>query len=174
MSSESPPAVEQALALAYTHLNRRDRTVAEVRAHLRKRGIQEDAVEAAVAELGDQGYLDDERFARLFTQDKRHLEQWGNDRVRRALLGRGVPEDVADAALAEATPTDAAPAGAEPSADFGELERALALLERRFPAGLGGRRESDRALAVLLRKGYEYELAADALSEHRRRVGETA
>ena len=59
-------------------------------------------------------------------------------------------------------------------AESGESERALALLERRFPGGLSGRRESDRALAVLLRKGYEYDLAVDALGEHRRRVGEVA
>lgn len=176
MSSESLPAVEQALALAYAHLNRRDRTVAEMRTHLCKRGIRDGVAEAAVEELGAQGYLDDERFARLFAQDKRHLEQWGNDRIRRALSGRGIPEDVADAVLAQEAPaatwgTESAPdAGVEP----GELMRALTLLERRFPGGLNGRRESDRALAVLLRKGYEYELAVDALSEHRRRMGEAA
>ncbi len=161
MGTESAPAIEHALALAYAHLNRRDRTVAEMRAHLGKRGIQDGLAEAAVDELSDQGYLDDDRFARLFVQDKSHLEQWGSDRIRRALMGRGIPEDVADAALGS-------------DGGVGELERALALLERRFPGGLSGRRESERALGLLLRKGYEYELAADALSEHRRRVGEAA
>ncbi|HEY1521851.1 MAG TPA: RecX family transcriptional regulator [Solirubrobacteraceae bacterium] len=161
MSSESPPAVEHALGLAYAHLNRRDRTVAELRIYLGKRGIHDDVAEVALDELCDQGYLDDDRFARLFAQDKSHLEQWGNDRIRRALIGRGIPEHVADAAVGGGS-------------ESGELERALALLERRFPAGCSGRPESQRALGVLLRKGYDYELASDALSEHRRRVGQAA
>lgn len=173
MSSESLPAVEQALALAYAHLNKRDRTVAEIRAYLGRRGIEDGVAQAALEELGDQGYLNDERFARLFAQDKRHLEQWGNDRIRRALTGRGISNELADAALAEETPSDASGAeiGPEAAGEPNELARALGLLERRFPGGLDGRRASDRALAVLLRKGYEYELAVDALSEHRRRMG---
>jgi regulatory protein len=178
MSSEPEPAlaVEHALALAYSHLSRRDRTVAEMRAHLRKRGVPDAVAETAVDELCDQGYLNDDRFARLFAQDKSHLEQWGNDRIRRALIGRGIPEDVADGALsADVRSADALGADAL-AGDAGstELDRALALLERRFPAGLSARRESERALGVLLRKGYEYELAADALSEHRRRAGDVA
>ena len=39
-----------------------------------------------------------------------------------------------------------------------ELERALALLRRRFPSPPRERRDRDRALAVLLRKGYDTEL----------------
>jgi regulatory protein len=180
MTSDSL-AVESALALAYAHLNRRDRTVQEVRDHLAKRGVQDDVAQAAVDELCDQGYLDDARFARLLVEDKRHLEQWGRDRIRRALIGRGVPQDVADATLVEVPQADAATVagiacGDPPCRDpeSGELERALALLERRFPAGLRGRPESERALGVLLRKGYEYELATDALREHRRRTVEAA
>ena len=161
MSSDSLPAVEHALALAYAHLNRRDRTVAEVREYLQKRGIQDSVADAAVTELCEQRYLDDDRFARLFAQDKGHLEQWGSDRIRRALIGRGVPEQVADAQLGG-------------DAESGELERAVALLESRFPAGLSDRRESQRALGVLLRKGYDYDLATDALSQHRRRIGDAA
>jgi regulatory protein len=152
-------AVEHALALAYAHLNRHDRTVHEMQAHLLHRGVQDDVAGLAVAELCEQGYLDDARFARLFVQDKSNLEQWGSDRIRRSLIGRGITPGVADAALGE----NAAPS---------ELERALALVERRFPAGLGGRRESERALGLLLRKGYEYDLASDALSEYRRRAGQ--
>jgi regulatory protein len=176
MSGESLPAVEQALTLAYAYLNRRDRTVAELHVYLCKRGIQDDVARAAVDELRDQGYLDDDRFARLFAQDKRHLEQWGNDRVRRTLIGRGIPEDTADAALAAEAPADVpwTETGLGTGGDSSEFGRALALLERRFPSGLSGRRESDRALAVLLRKGYGYELAVDALGEHRRRLGEAA
>src|ERR1700759_1246898 len=67
---------ERALGLAYAYLNRRERTEAEVRRHLEARGLDAAAAETAVMTLRDQGYLDDVRFARLFAQDKRHLDDW--------------------------------------------------------------------------------------------------
>jgi SOS response regulatory protein OraA/RecX len=48
------------------------------------------------------------------------------------------------------------------------MERALEILRRRFPSPPRERRDRDRALAVLLRKGYEPELALDALTAHAR------
>jgi regulatory protein len=71
------------------------------------------------------------------------------------LLARGIERDMADRALA---------AGAELRKT--ELERALAVLRRRFPAGPADHRERQRALGVLLRKGYDTELALDALAAH--------
>jgi regulatory protein len=109
-----------------------------------------------VQTLREQGYLDDARFARLFAADKRTLEGWGSDRIRRTLAGRGIDRDLIDAALA---------AGGAPDA---ERERALELLRRRFPTPPAERRDRDRALGFLLRKGYDSELALEALSEHKK------
>ena len=53
-------------------------------------------------------------------------------------------------------------------AEESELDRALALLRRRFPSPPRDRRERDRALGVLIRKGYDSELALDALAAHAR------
>jgi regulatory protein len=49
-----------------------------------------------------------------------------------------------------------------------ELDRALELLRRRFPSPPADRRERERALGVLLRKGYDSELALDALVAYAR------
>ena len=152
--------LRQALELAYRYLNRRERTVGETYRHLIDREIDAAAASGAVQALIEQGYLDDARFARVFAEDKRVLEQWGSERIKRALLGRGIDRDLVEATLA----ADGA------GADSGETERdrALALLRRRFPAPPQDRRERERALGVLLRKGYEPELALDALSGYAR------
>jgi regulatory protein len=142
--------LEHALALAYRHLNRRDRTVSEMQRHLQGRGCDPDEIEAAIGTLAEQGYLDDARYARLFAEDKRELEQWGSERIQRALLDRGVDRELVEQALA---------VGATGS----EISRAVALLKRRFPTPPQDRRERERALGVLLRKGYESEVALDAL-----------
>ena len=94
--------------------------------------------------LVEQGYLDDARFARLFVQDKRELEGWGAERIRQVLRTRGIDAEVVEEALAE-----------HEQDSEGEVERALALLRRRFPSPPRDRRERDRALGVLLRKGYD-------------------
>lgn len=151
----SEPATDghlaRALELAFRQLNRRERTVGELRRHLLSRDLEPDGVEAALGRLLEDGYLDDARFARLFAEDKRSLEQWGSERIRRALIARGVDRDLIEAALNEEAPE-------------GELERARAVLRRRFPAKIEGGRVRERALAVLLRKGYDYELAREALT----------
>jgi regulatory protein len=150
-----------ALDLAYAYLNARDRTVSEVRQRLERRGVSEAMSEKVSRTLGEQGFLDDTRFARLFVADKRALEQWGSERIRRGLVSRGIDRHLADAALAE----EPEAVDEEPES---ELDRALALLRRRFPDPPQDRRDRNRALGMLLRKGYESELAYDALSAHTR------
>ncbi len=143
--------LQQTLALAYRYLNRCDRTVLEMRRHLEGRGCRAEEVEGAIELLAEQGHLDDVRFARLFVEDKRELEQWGSERIKGTLERRGIDRELIEQALANG------PSGG------GEIARALALLKRRFPAPPGDRRERERALGVLLRKGYESEVALDAL-----------
>jgi regulatory protein len=157
--------LQKALDLAYAYLNPRDRTVSEVRRRLERGGVSAEVAENVVEVLGEQGFLNDSRFARLFVADKRTLEQWGSERIRRGLLSRGIERHIADTARAEeATGADA---GDEEEPES-ELERALALLRRRFPEPPEDRRERNRALGMLMRKGYESELALDALAAYAR------
>jgi regulatory protein len=146
---------EQALSIAHVLLNRRERTEHELREQLLRRDAPLEVVNAVVRELTELGYVDDARFARLLVQDKRDLSQWGRGRIERELIRRGISKDLAAVALGE-----------ELSTTTDELERALALLRRRFPAPAMTGRQRERALGLLLRRGYEYELAIDALVAH--------
>jgi regulatory protein len=152
--------LQRALDFSFAFLNRRDRTVSEIRAHLERKGVGSELAERSITTLIDQGFLNDTRFAQLFAADKRALEQWGTERIRRGLLARGIERDLAEAAL-ERAPDDRAD-------EETELDRALALLRRRHPSPPSDRRERERALGLLLRKGYESELALDALAAHAR------
>jgi regulatory protein len=155
-------ALQKALDLSYAYINRRERTVAEVRSQLERKGVSEADADAAVELLVEQHLLDDERFAQLFISDKRELEQWGAERIRRGLSARGIDRELAEQALA------ADPDAIDHDSHGGELARALELLRRRFPDPPRERRDRDRALGMLLRKGYEHELAIDALDAHAR------
>jgi regulatory protein len=150
---ETNGQLERGLELAYRYLDRRDRTAAEMRGHLSRKGLTAGEVDRTLEMLGEQGYVDDARFARLFVHDRRELADWGSERIKRALEARGIDRELIDAAL-------------EPELQTSELDRALALLRRRFPTPPRDRRERERALGLLLRKGYETELALDALRAH--------
>jgi regulatory protein len=143
--------LQHGLDLSYRYLGRRDRTVLEVRRHLEAKRVEPDAIEATVAELTEQGYLDDARYAQRFTEDRRNLDAWGNDRIERKLRTVGVPAELIEKAIADT------------SGGGTELDAAIALLERRFGVPPTDDRGRERALGLLARKGYELELAYDAV-----------
>lgn len=141
---------QHALELAYRHLGRRDRTVAEVQRHLAAKGVRESAIDAALDELRAHGYLDDARYAQRFAEDRRSLDAWGDERIERQLAAVGVPSDLIEAALGDRGAGE-------------ELAAAVALLRRRCPGPPSTDRERERALGLLARKGYELELCYDAV-----------
>jgi regulatory protein len=148
--------LQHALDLSYRYLGFRDRTVLEVRRHLEAKRVEPDTIEQTVVELLEMGYLDDARFAQRFVEDRRTLDHWGNERIERKLLSSGVAADVVETALAERD-------------DGGELEAALTVLARRFREPPETDRDRDRALGFLVRKGYELEVAYDAIRAYGRR-----
>jgi regulatory protein len=141
---------ERAIDLAYKAVARRDLTVAELRARLERKHVPPEAIAEAVAELEETGFLDDARYARQFAEDKRELEQWGRDRIARDLRRRGIAPQLIDAAISTHSRDS-------------ELRTAFLLLEQRFPHAPGNDRERDRAWQMLVRRGYEPELAYDAI-----------
>ncbi|MDP1848359.1 MAG: RecX family transcriptional regulator [Solirubrobacteraceae bacterium] len=141
---------ERALELAVGHLGKRDRTAAEIRRHLAGKDIGAPAVDAAVAELERMGYLDDARYARTFAEDRRALDAWGLERIERRLLELGIDREHIAAAIGDRD-------------GEAELEAALELLRRRVREVPASERERERALGMLVRKGYDLELAYDAV-----------
>lgn len=155
--------LQHALKLSYQHLTKRDRTISEVRAHLEKREIDEASVTGALAELVEFGYLDDERYAARFVEDKRRLEGWGHLRIEQGLRRTGVDREIADRAVA-----------ADPLRGD-EADLAVETLEQR----LGGRAPEDdrgrqKALRLLATKGYPLDTAYAAVRTYERRCAERA
>jgi regulatory protein len=145
--------LQHARDLAWKALNRRDRTVCEMQRLLAGKRVEPAAIETVVTELREQGYLDDARYAQQFAEDRRRLDAWGAERIERKLLSLGVDREVVAAALTERD-------------HEGEMQAALELLLRRFPAPPESPRDLERALGMLVRKGYDLELAHDALRRH--------
>jgi regulatory protein len=145
---------ERAIQLGHRAVGTRERTVAELRTYLERKRVEPEAIDDAVAELREAGFLDDARYAHRFAEDKRDLERWGSERIARELHKRGIAPDLIEAAIADR--------GRE-----AELQTALMVLEQRVPPPSNDR-ERDRAWRLLIRRGYEHELAYEAVRRHER------
>lgn len=148
---------ERAIDLAWKALGARERTTFELRSYLESKKIEPAAIDQAVAELTEAGFLDDADYARRFAGDRRALQSWGRDRIERDLLRRGVEAHLVERALT-----------AEDGHD--ELGGALAVLGERLPGPLEGDRERSRAWQLLVRRGYSSELAYEAVRRHGRQA----
>jgi regulatory protein len=148
--------VADAFERALEALSHRERTTAEIVEWLEARGFARTEVEAALDRLIEAGAVDDENFARRYAEDKRELRGWGPDRIREALARRGLERDLIDAAVAG-------------DGRGTQLERAIDLLERRGDA-LVDERSRSRALAFLARRGYDVDLAYEAVRGVERRA----
>jgi regulatory protein len=140
---------EEVLALALARLARKERTVAEMGRWLRERGVAEADREEVLEHLCASGALDDAEFAARFAADKRELSGWGSGRIRATLLERGVAEADIEAALTDA----------DVEAELGRAETVL----RDRGIDLSDDRGRGRALAMLVRRGYDSELAYEAV-----------
>jgi regulatory protein len=141
---------ERAIDLAYRAVARRDLTVAELRTRLEGKHVSPEAIEEAVAELEETGFLDDARYARQFAEDKRELDKWGTERIAMDLRRRGVAPQLIDAALLTHDRDS-------------EMRTALLLLRQRYPHAPRDDRERDRAWQMLVRRGYSPDLSYDAI-----------
>jgi regulatory protein len=146
--------LERAMRLAYRAVGSRERTVAELRTFLERKRVEPAAIDEAVVELTEAGFLDDARYAQRFADDKRELDRWGSERIARELHRRGIAPDLIERAVADR--------GRE-----AELETALMVLRQRG-APPRDDRERNRAWGLLVRRGYEAELAYEALRRYER------
>ncbi|WP_305804050.1 recombination regulator RecX [Stenotrophomonas sp. YIM B06876] len=129
--------VQRALAL----LVRREHSRKELSRKLQVRGIEPEAIEAAVSQLADAGWQDDARFAEMLVRS-RASGGYGPLHIRAELGTHGLDGDQVEAAMA--------------SFDGDWVEKARDLVRRRFgeagPVDLAQRR---KAADLLARRGFD-------------------
>jgi regulatory protein len=135
--------------LALRALSYKERTESELRSWLAEREVAEVEIEEVIALLIEAGAIDDASFARRYAEDKRSLAGWGPDRISAALESRGVGRAHIEAAL-------------EGEGSEAQLERAVGVLSDRG-LSCADEKERERALGLLVRRGYPLELAYEAV-----------
>jgi regulatory protein len=129
---------------AFDLLARKAWSARELTSRLKRRGAPDEIARAVVVELTGRGYVDDASFARFWAESRARGRRIGSRRLHQELLRKGIPRDLAAAAVAAAF--DDAP----------EADRCLEAGRRRLPALLrrGAERAATRLRDYLLRRGY--------------------
>ena len=146
-------------ALAVRWLARRDLSRAELVQRLRRRGIEDDAIERALDELAAAGFLSDARYAQAVVAQRKG--RFGKRAIVHALKERGIAAPDAAAALTQL-------------ADGDELEEAAALWRRRFGTPPADEREKARHVRFLQARGYSLSTALAVLRRTGQRSDEEA
>lgn len=139
-----------ALDAAAKQLSYRALSTKQLRDKLLEKGHTEDAVEYALEWLRARGLLNDETFAQSVVRSYTR-RGYGELRIRQELSHRGVPREVADVAMEEYEAEDAT---------------MCALLDKRLRGDLSDRKEIDKAVAALQRRGYRWDDIKRALTAY--------
>jgi regulatory protein len=134
---------------AVASLARKMRTVAELKRLLRARAHPDEdgamAVEVVIAKLKEQTYLNDSRYAAVYSQYRQTNEKFGRRRVVTDLKAKGVHADVIDQAVTKAYE------------DVNEEKLARQFLHRKRLKKPQNQRESARVFRMLMRAGFSFK-----------------
>lgn len=138
-------------ALAQRYLARRMRSVQETRQYLlrkaEKHNLAPQLVEAVIAALKQSGLLEDVAFTNWYKSSRAH-RLYGERRTNRELLRLGVAQEVVKNIV-------------QPHV---ELNTLVELIKRRYP-NFNDPKVKQKALAFLLRRGFTYEIANQAIKQ---------
>ena len=92
---------QEALEKARRYCAYQDRSHREVWEKLKSLNQSPDTAEELMAVLVEEGFLDEERFARSYVRGKFKQNRWGCEKIRQGLKAKGVQPRLIEAALTE-------------------------------------------------------------------------
>jgi Uncharacterized protein conserved in bacteria len=144
---------EQALQKLRHYCAYQERSHAEVKEKLYSFGLRKQVVEECLAQLIEEDYLNEERFAKQFAGGKFRMKQWGRIRIKHALKQKQVSEYCIKKGLKEI--------------DESDYVKTLEKLARRKWGQVkeGGYVKQGKTTDYLLQKGYEPELVRQVVKQ---------
>ncbi|MEI6173070.1 MAG: regulatory protein RecX [Bacteroidota bacterium] len=104
--------------------------------------------------LKDEGFIDDERFARTFVRGKFRINKWGRLKIGYELKGRKIPDIIIRSALLEISPED-----------YRKTVRELVLKKKSEIKPGKNLNIREKIITFVIGKGFEFDLAAEIIKE---------
>ncbi len=148
-----PPELTRADArgLALRRLGFREHSMRELSDWLQKKGVSREDAVSVVEELAALDFVNDARYARMLVREQT-LRGKGPAVIRQRLKQKGIALD-----------PDLLKELAFEASGQSALEQAVAIVERRYPRYRDDKREAQRAYGALIRRGFSFDVARDAL-----------
>ena len=124
-----------------------ERCSSELKQKLREVGADEETSVKIISSLQEDDYLNDERFAKLFTSGKFRIKRWGKNKIRAELKRKNIPDKLILAAF--------------DSIDKGEYIKTIEHLAKKKEREVKSKSPSDKKQKIgmfLMSKGFESEL----------------
>jgi regulatory protein len=147
---------EQALQKLRHYCGYQERSHAEVKEKLYSFGLRKQMVEESIAQLIEEDYLNEERFAIQFAGGKFRMKQWGRVKIKHALKQKQVSDYCINKAIKELD-----------EEDYGNTLQKLAKQKWNTVKGEGVNLfvKMGKTTDYLLQKGYEPDLVKQALKQ---------
>ncbi len=126
----------------------------EVKQKLKELGADETGIEKIIASLQEDDYMNDERFAILFTSGKFRIKRWGKNKIRAELRMKQIPDALIKKGL--------------DAIDKAEYQKTIEHLIKKKEKEVKSKNEKDKNQKIgmfLLSKGFESELIWKALKQ---------
>ena len=131
-----------------------DRSSFDVQEKLKKLGVPYPRMKELIAQLAEEGFLDDHRFVRSFVQGKFRQNKWGRIKIGYALKGKGIPDPLIREALENLD-----------DEDYRNMLQTLISRKRKEIKTENNLNVRQKIINFALGKGYEMPLILDILKE---------
>ena len=154
MELENDEARLKAKSDALKLLSFRPRSIEELRGRLKKKRYPTELIEETLETLKSQGFLDDEKFAKLFSQSRIDTRPTGKKVLEQELKKKGVSAQIVSDTLANLK-------------DFDEAASALELATKRFQhtTGVSDLKKKSRIYGFLKRRGFSDDVVFQVLKK---------
>jgi regulatory protein len=147
---------ETVLEAGLRFLEPRQRSVTEVRRRLATAGYRPELIDGAIDRLLALGILDDRSFTAAWVESRDRARPRGERALRRELAVKGVDRELVDRAMEVRRPDP----GGDADPDVPAAERLMARHAAQLQRVSDPRRRRQRAYALLVRNGFDSEIAS--------------
>ncbi len=131
-----------------------ERSIKEVRQKLEGFNLKPEASKDLIAELIDEGFVDEKRFAEAYAGGKFRMKKWGKQKIRQGLRLHDISEDQIESSLREI-----------PQTDYLETLRQLSYRKWKSLAESDGYTARNRLANYLQAKGFEADIIWQVIRE---------
>lgn len=128
-------------ARALNYLSFRERSTKEVRTYLKDKTDDHEQLERVLAKLHEQSFLDDERFARNWVENRNLLKPRSKRQLQMELRQKGIDSNIVEEVLGE-------------QSDENEQENIQELIRKKKNTSAG--RDEQKLIRYLISKGFRY------------------